>query len=163
MLLFLHPKCPCSRATLHELERLLTSIGEQASRTLDLIVVATVPETVDDSWLNTDTVEQAKRLVNARLFIDRGGNEAARFGAATSGLVIFFNVAGSRQYAGGVTVARGHEGASVGGVYLTEILRGESAIAREMPAFGCRLCLPEQGRGREIANQARQVGPRTRT
>ena len=43
LVLFLHPKCPCSRATLAELYHLYASLEENPGRPPDLIVVATVP------------------------------------------------------------------------------------------------------------------------
>jgi hypothetical protein len=163
MLLFLHPKCPCSRATLHELERLLTSTSGKAVRAVDLIVVATVPEFPDESWLRSETVERVGQLANARLFIDPNGTEAARFGAVTSGLVMYFDAEGTTQYSGGITMARGHEGPSVGGECVTKILRGETAVAHEMPAFGCRLCLPEPDHARALLDQSSRGAPRRAT
>jgi hypothetical protein len=142
MLLFLHPKCPCSRASLGELERLFSSIAGHTTSAPDLIVVATVPQAAPADWYHTDTVARALRLSNARLYIDREGVEAARFGATTSGSVMLFDPAGARQYAGGVTIARGHEGGNAGRDAIAQILRGARHVATGIPAFGCRLCLP---------------------
>jgi hypothetical protein len=143
LVLFLHPKCPCSRATLSELERLFTSIEGRTIGKLDFVVDATVPANPGDDWLNTATLERAKTIPGAQIFIDRGGIEAATFGATTSGFVMLFDENNARRYAGGVTESRGHEGDSAGSRDLARILCGEVNITESIPAFGCRLCLPE--------------------
>jgi hypothetical protein len=110
----------------------------------ELIVDATVPETADTSWSDTDTMALAKKLDGARVFVDRDGVEAARFGATTSGTVMLFDASGIRLYAGGITGSRGHEGANAGRDCLEQLLRGSSHAARQIPTFGCRLCLPNE-------------------
>lgn len=152
LVFFLHPKCPCSRASLHELNRLLTATANGKSPAPELLVVTTVPATADDTWWDTGTVAQSGEIVQAKLFIDRAGTEAARFGATTSGTVMFFDESGNRRYAGGITVARGHEGQSAGADSVTALLRGEAVEMSEMPVFGCRLCLPQPEGDVEIAS-----------
>jgi hypothetical protein len=152
LVLFLHPKCPCSRATVNELSRLLAVTTETEMPAPDLIVVATVPPTAKESWWDTGTVAQTERIAGATLFVDRGGREAARFGATTSGFVMLFDESGSCRYAGGITVSRGHAGPSAGGDRLAELLRGAASQASEMPVFGCRLCLPEPEAGTGLAD-----------
>jgi hypothetical protein len=143
MVVFLHPKCPCSRASLHELEQLLDSLDGATKTPPELIVDATVPVSADNGWYETDTLAFAQKLEGADVFVDRGGAEAARFGATTSGTVMMFDAAGKRCYAGGVTGSRGHEGANASRDCLEQLLRGNDHVAHEMPTFGCRLCLPD--------------------
>jgi hypothetical protein len=143
LVLFLHPKCPCSKATLSELERLFTSIEGRTSGRLDFVVDATVPAVPGNDWLSTETLERAKAMPGAQIFVDRDGREAARFGATTSGFVMLFDENNVRRYAGGMTESRGHEGDSLGSQNLARILCGESNVIGSIPAFGCRLCLPE--------------------
>lgn len=143
LIVFLHPMCPCSRATLTELERLFTSVQGRANGAMDCVVDATMPEDAGDDWSDTDTVSRAKKLPNARVYADRGGAEADTFGATTSGFVMLFDKQGTRQFAGGVTESRGHEGDNAGLDALQRILCNESNATRSFPVFGCRLCLPE--------------------
>ena len=75
IVMFVHPKCPCTRATLNELERLLTATAGRQTP-FDLLVIVTVPQAADPSWWNTDTVQHAERIAGARLYIDRDGREA---------------------------------------------------------------------------------------
>jgi hypothetical protein len=153
LVLFLHPKCPCSRASLKELDRLLTPDALAKTPAPELLVVATVPANVDETWWSTGTVEQSRQLTNSKLFIDRDGREAERFGATTSGMLMFFDAAGVRRYAGGITVSRGHEGHSAGSDIVTALVRGEAVERSQLPVFGCRLCLPESTADREIAKR----------
>ncbi|HEY4235629.1 MAG TPA: hypothetical protein VGM76_19510 [Lacipirellulaceae bacterium] len=143
LVLFLHPKCPCSRASLSELERLFASVTGRMAGQLDFVVDATVPKDPGDDWLQTGTLDRVKTIANARVCVDRGGIEAAAFGATTSGCVMLFDERGLRKYAGGVTECRGHEGDNAGRASLAQILCHEVETADGLPAFGCRLCLPD--------------------
>ncbi len=137
LVVFLHPKCPCSRATLTELERVQTkpTIMGRAK----LLVVFATPAQGDETWVTAPLVEQAKQIPNAEVVFDRGGVIAPQFGAATSGAVMVYNAAGHRQFAGGVTASRGHEGSNAGADAVASLLAGRPAPIDSIPAFGCRL------------------------
>jgi len=107
-----------------------------------LIVVVTVPGDASDDWLATDTLRRAQNLAGAAVTIDSDGREAHRFGATTSGTVMWFAADGRRLYGGGITASRGHEGDNLGFACVAELLRGRSTPARGVPALGCGLCLP---------------------
>jgi hypothetical protein len=153
LVLFIHPRCPCTRATLAELERMLsTTNGPEI--VADTVVVSTVPAGSDDAWLETDVVARAKLLPGVRFVVDPDGHEAARFGATTSGTAIVFDAEGNRQYAGGATASRGHEGDNLGRAMIADALRGQTVAHRDLPAFGCRLCLPADSESLTLANQS---------
>ncbi|MFO0941522.1 MAG: hypothetical protein U0930_12235 [Pirellulales bacterium] len=149
LVLFLHPRCPCSVATIHELERVLTGSGIQSGQLPKVVVVASLPTDHSSQnptnpklaeWTNTNTIEAASKLRNAEIYWDIGGIEAERFKAKTSGSVLLYNAKGLQRFSGGVTIARGHEGASVGGDYLRELLQDPSSTSiRSTPVFGCAL------------------------
>lgn len=143
LLVFLHPKCPCSQATVAELERLFDSYRAGKKRPLQLCIAATIPRSADQSWADTSLIRRGLQLGGAQLFVDRGGVEATRFAVAVSGTVMLFDEAGSLCYAGGVTMARGHEGDNVGRESLRRLLMGEQGAANAIPAFGCRLVLED--------------------
>jgi hypothetical protein len=161
LLLFIHPKCPCATATLSELARTFDLAGPKSDIACDVVVVATVPPNADESWWNTDTIVRSQRLPNARLYIDRGGREADRFRVSTSGLVALFDEEGNRLFAGGVTFARGHEGANAGGDALAKALRYKQVEVHEIPVFGCRLCLPPSSLAGEPIPNGTQDRPGT--
>ena len=69
----------------------------------------------------------------------RGGTIAASFGAFTSGQVLLYDARrGALRFAGGITGARGHEGANAGRDALQSVLDEGAAKARA-PVFGCSL------------------------
>lgn len=146
MLLFLHPKCPCTRASVRELEKLLTGAGLPSDRLPRLLVVARCPPSASDTWHNTDILRNALKLPHAQLIRDPGGRETSRFGAVSSGTVMLFDPEGQRRFAGGVTASRGQEGDNVGIERLRTILAIKQTTPRvlSMPAFGCKLCSPEE-------------------
>lgn len=155
LVLFLHPKCPCSQATVNELSRLLAEPIAPDNLAPELIVVTTVPSGVDEAWWDTKTVAQSTKIARSNLFIDRDGREAARFGASTSGFVLLFDEAGGRRFAGGITTSRGHEGRSAGADDLSAILSGQPTANMQLPVFGCRLCLPEAAMSERMLGQTR--------
>jgi hypothetical protein len=140
---FVHPKCPCTHASLAELERLWVLREENvAQRSPHLIVVITVPAGASDDWTATTTVERAKKLSGATLVYDLEGREAHRFGATTSGTVMWFEANGRSLYAGGITGSRGHEGDNAGRDSLEALMRTGIQPVSVVPALGCKLCLP---------------------
>lgn len=135
LLLFAHPRCPCTRATLSELARLMTPLPKDLSTT----VVFLHPEGVEDSWSQTELWRRAQELPGVRVMRDDGGVETARFGARTSGQILFFDGAGVLRYRGGLTPSRGHEGDSAGKDALAALLKGESSKVTDAKVFGCAL------------------------
>jgi hypothetical protein len=143
LLLFMHPHCPCTRATLRELQRVLDAPAATGQERPKVIVSVSMPAAADDAWANSDTTRQVLSLPNATLFLDRGGVEANRFGAVSSGMVMLYSSTGRQLYAGGITVSRGHEGDNLGATHLLELVRNPNAqAAAGLPVFGCQLCLP---------------------
>jgi hypothetical protein len=133
LLVFAHPKCPCTRATVKELSRLLARIGSQVSAQ----VLFVKPEGVAVDWPKTDLWAQAERI--AKVSVDEQAVEAARFGSATSGQVLLYGADGSLQFSGGITIARGHEGDSPGAARIVELVNNGKAELAEAPVFGCPL------------------------
>ncbi len=135
LLCFVHPRCPCTRATIRELERVVSRSPRAAVR----IVFRDDP---DGDVTSAATWSMAARVPGARRLRDPGGVEARRFGAVTSGLVMLFDAEGALRFRGGVTSARGHEGESAGGAALEAALRGDRDAARWARVFGCGLVDP---------------------
>jgi hypothetical protein len=140
LLLFLHPRCPCSRATVHELTRVIDPLPD-ADRP-QLTIVATLPSETTPDWQESDTVRNALKLPHSSVVWDTDGVLANKFGATTSGTVQLYQPDGQLLYAGGITPSRGHQGDNAGSDALTKLLTRETPIANtSLPAFGCRLCL----------------------
>jgi hypothetical protein len=155
LLLFVHPHCPCTQATIVELERLLTSFQSTGRLDrLELWVVAAIPRRAPKEWTSTSLIERSLRLPKAKLCLDHGGIEASRFAALTSGTVMLYSPGGRLRYSGGATAARGHAGANAGIATLARLLTGESGSTNAVPALGCRLVLENPNPGGDIARPA---------
>ncbi|WP_145116492.1 hypothetical protein [Botrimarina mediterranea] len=142
--LFMHPRCPCTRATVTQLQRVLASSGLDRSELPEVSVVATIPVGVaedDDTWRQSETLRQAADLPNATVHYDEGGVRAQSFGAQASGSVALYAADGRLLFAGGVTVSRGHDGESLGAEQLRkQIQNPKEGAPVTAPALGCRLC-----------------------
>jgi hypothetical protein len=141
LLLFGHPLCPCTRASLAELEKLLSRVEGR--------VRTTVVWSWDGAERPADEVgliERARALPGVATFDDVGAREARRFGVATSGEALLFDAEGRRVYRGGLTGSRGHEGDNAGRDAVLARLEGEETAARSAPVFGCPLLDPDGAR-----------------
>ncbi|GMU38008.1 MAG: hypothetical protein KJ057_13430 [Phycisphaerae bacterium] len=143
LLMFLHPKCPCSRASLSNLERIL-SFGASRVR---CTVVFVCPESVSESWRDSDLVGKCRVIAGLSVMFDDGGAEARRFGATTSGHVLMYDARGRLFFSGGLTPARGHEGDSSGMDAVRALISGATPVSVMTPVFGCPLFEPELAAG----------------
>ena len=134
LLCFLHPKCPCSVATVSSLKKLLAE-SDSADRPSLTFVVYSPPG--ESSWLETTICRKCREFPDARIYRDEDGREAWRFGATTSGHVLLFSRSGQRLFTGGLTASRGHDGPSAGQEALRLCLIAGAAADREYCVFGC--------------------------
>jgi hypothetical protein len=138
LLLFAHPKCPCTRATVGEAEIVLARHAERVRA----CVVFVRPEGVPEGWERSGLFERASKIPGTAVRVDEGGREAARFGALTSGTVLLYDPEGRLRFEGGITASRGHSGDNAGRAAVEALLetRGlaEGATSRAA-VFGCPL------------------------
>jgi hypothetical protein len=97
VVMFVHPDCPCTPASLAE-----------------LAVLARHPRA-------------RVTIVGDGVTADPDGVEARRFGAATSGHLVVYGEDGRLAFAGGITGSRGHRGDNTGRRAVERILDGEPA------------------------------------
>ena len=136
VLMFLHPRCPCSRASLSELARL--AHGERDR--LDVSVVFAQPSGVAAEWSQTELWKNAVANGDMHVAIDEDGLLTEQFGAKTSGQVLVYDCAGVLRFDGGITPGRGHRGDSFGHSIVRAIAAGQTAEFPEHCAtFGCAL------------------------
>ncbi|GAA4428253.1 hypothetical protein [Bremerella cremea] len=140
LLVFLHPDCPCSRATLDNLER----IAEQHTIAITLVCLSdSHHETFESNWLTTGSCRghvarwQSRPSIEVHRDID--GHEADRFRVTTSGHCLLFDELGNLRFSGGVTSRRGHEGNNSGLACLSSVIEGWSTGRKQFPVFGCPL------------------------
>lgn len=149
LVLFLHPQCPCSSATLEQLARLLTVSADKPATHLCFVR----PAGLDEELVHGSLWRQAERLPEVRLHVDEDGREARLFGAATSGAAVLFDTAGRPLYSGGITVARGHSGDNPGRSALTAILSGREPAVATAPVFGCDLASDDTASAAEACHE----------
>lgn len=138
LVMFVHPRCTCSRASLHELSRLAARFPE---RLATRIVVARAPST--GGLLESDTTVSARSVLGATI-IEDDGTEARRFGVATSGDTVLYDADGALRFHGGITASRGHEGPSFGQARIAALLTDGKSDRADSPAFGCPLARSDE-------------------
>jgi hypothetical protein len=139
LLVFVHPECPCSRATLGELAILMAQIGPAGREKLTPYVVFSAPSAVSGVWSETELWKDAAAIPQVRIVRDRNGLEARNFRALTSGHTLLYGSDGRLLFAGGITASRGHVGWNEGLEVLTASIHDGSPRLRARPVFGCSL------------------------
>ena len=139
LLIFLHPCCPCSRASLAELAYIMSHAGGRVSAHALLLLPAHLP----DRWSGSGIEQDLADLPDILTWQDRGGSEARRFGVATSGHVLLYDAQGRLTYSGGITSARGHRGDNYGRDAVLAQILGKERDRRGNPVFGCPLATPQ--------------------
>ena len=140
---FLHPRCVCSYASVKQLVKTM-----KAHPGAELIVPVFTPPDANDAaagWADAASVQMVRaELPAARIVADRGGLQAKRFGALTSGTMLIYDADGRELFRGGITERRGGEGDNPSVQQFVRVLTGErSAQAAPSPVFGCPLVMPE--------------------
>lgn len=135
LVLIAHPRCPCTRATLGELERLMA----QSAVHPRIYVLFVQPAGTPDGWVETDLWKRVSSFPGVVVRRDTNGIEARRFNAATSGEVLLYDKTGRLEFHGGITIARGHEGDNDGRSTIVALLAGASSKQNVTPVFGCPL------------------------
>lgn len=135
LLMFFHPRCPCSTASMGELERLV-AISQGLA---DIRAVFVRPEGTPCGWEQSDLWNLAKRIPDVQLSTDALGVEAKRFGALTSGEVRLYDTKGRLLFCGGITGARGHAGDNAGSAAVFSWLHWGTAGRARTFTFGCPL------------------------
>ncbi len=135
ILVFVHPHCACTVATLRQLERAqpLFQLGNHM-RTL-----VSVPTGADANFSQGPVTRHAHTMHETEVIVDIDANEARTFGAQTSGHVYVYDPNGQIRFCGGITASRGHEGDSDGLTAVIDLLQGNEAQTSETEVFGCLL------------------------
>ena len=135
LVMFLHPQCPCTRATIGELERLMAHSQGLVSVHLWFLR----PAGMTENWVETDLWHSAGAIPGVTRHCDDEGAIARLFHAETSGQADLYDRDGRLLFQGGITIARGHAGDSSGGRSLAALLAHQSPDAIKTPVFGCTL------------------------
>lgn len=135
LIVSLHPQCPCSAATVEELNAILA----QTASLMHVQILLFVPAGANPDWARTSLAAGAARLPNTTVTPDVDGVYAAAIGARTSGDSQLFDPDGRLIFHGGITALRGHAGDNAGAdAIIARVVKGEASLA-ETPVFGCAI------------------------
>jgi hypothetical protein len=147
LVMAVHPQCPCTRATIAELSRLMA----HAQGRLSTFVLFLKPEAQSSEWVETDLWSNASLIPGVEVRVDHAGVEAARFRALTSGATALYDRNGELVFYGGITSGRGHEGDNAGRSSIENLINGGTATETQTAVFGCPLFTDEECvEGREL-------------
>ncbi|MEK6261880.1 MAG: RedB protein [Planctomycetota bacterium] len=136
LLMFLHPHCPCSQASLSELARVAVQVRER----MRMQVLFVQPDGCAPDWYRTSLWTSARDIPGVLVDVDLRGHLAGQFGAKTSGQTLVYDRAGTLVFRGGLTPGRGHEGDSPGRTAVLSLLEERTrGSTMECSAFGCPL------------------------
>jgi hypothetical protein len=135
LILLAHPHCPCTRASIGELARLMA----QAQGRVTAYALFLKPAGASEDWEQTDLWQSAAGIPGVNVVVDSGGVEAQRFHAETSGQTVLYDAEGHLLFSGGITGSRGHSGDNAGRSAIVSLLNVGQAERAETPAFGCPL------------------------
>ena len=139
LLVFAHPRCPCTDATLEELNRVLAHCDGRVAVT----VLFRSDPALGADWAHGRLWDEATALPGVAVLQDPLGALARRFGVRTSGHALLYAPDGSLLFEGGLTLARGHAGDSPGAAAVQDlVLHGHGPA--HAPVFGCGLFDPEE-------------------
>ncbi len=138
LVMFAHPRCPCTRAGVAELETLIA----QCNGRVRAHVIFYKPHGASDAWAHTALWDSAAAIPGVDVRCDEEGAEASLFGATTSGFVVLYDGLGHLRFDGGITSERGHIGDNEGLSAIAAILDGQPPRTTSMPVFGCSFFRP---------------------
>ena len=134
LLLFSHPQCPCTRATMAELARLITHNQGR----VNIHVLFYRPLDKPREWVESDLWQLAIKLPDVAVSTV-SELDLLRFGVAASGQTLLYDTEGTLVFSGGITSARGHEGDNAGRSAISTYLHGGQIPLTQTPVFGCSI------------------------
>ena len=135
LLMFVHPHCPCTAASLEEFAQIMAQVRGRVKS----YVLLCHPRSLGTEWTRTAIAESAAKIPDVAVLSDPDGEEATQFGAKTSGYVLLFDSQGRRLFRGGITAMRGHAGENLGERAVISLVRRETNTPQASQVFGCSL------------------------
>jgi hypothetical protein len=135
LLMFVHPECSCTRASLGELRWVM----EQTEPRNRVFVLLLAEPGLPCKAQETEMWRTAAAIPGVTVLADQGGAEARRFQSSTSGRIVYYGEDGRLLFAGGITASRGHAGENAGRKSVAALLKGSAPMSTVTPVFGCPL------------------------
>jgi len=135
LIMFVHPQCSCSTASIEELNRLLA----RRSESVNAQVWFFRPKAFPTNWTQSSLWRAAAAIPGVTVQEDVDGTQARLFGAETSGFVLLYDPRGKLRFKGGITGSRGHAGDNEGEDTIVSLLAGQETGLSQTPVYGCSL------------------------
>ncbi|HAH48600.1 MAG TPA: hypothetical protein DCM07_27905 [Planctomycetaceae bacterium] len=135
LVMFAHPRCPCTTASLNELAKIVRLGPERNDARVIFFKSSAFPE----GWEKTALWKTAAAIPGVSVFSDLDGSTAKLFNATTSGYTLLYDTQGKLLFHGGITGSRGHTGDNAGRSAIESILLQGTAERTETFTFGCPL------------------------
>ena len=138
LFVFIHPGCPCTRASLEQLDRVLTQVRDVE---IDVRMFFFRPLNAQHGFAGSEFEERAERMPGVQVIDDPGGVMARRFGVRTSGHALFFEKDGEIVFDGGLTGSRGHSGDNSNSAMLRDLILQRDPADEDSvrPVYGCAI------------------------
>lgn len=133
LVMFAHPQCPCTRASIDELAQIMA----RAQGKVRTYVLFYTPRESNGGWEDSGTRRTAAQIPGVTVLSDVDGVEAERFGAETSGHAFLFNASGHLIFNGGITLSRGHSGDNAGEDAIVSLINDRANSRAQTFVFGC--------------------------
>ncbi|MDA8792481.1 hypothetical protein N9N67_04500 [Bacteriovoracaceae bacterium] len=134
LVMFLHPECTCSKASLFHFKEILSEIKHD---NLDSKIIFTMPKEKEKEWINSALVKEVKEAGSIQLIFDQSSEEFKRFDAKTSGQAFLFSPSKDLLFNGGITDSRGHIGYNQGEDFIINTLNKRGLASKDVDVFGC--------------------------
>ena len=135
LVMFVHPQCPCTRASLEQ----LTPLTKMENLAIQILIFS--PKIKPKDWSEKTCSDLNLSQKSVSMVPDYDGLEARRFQSKTSGQALLYDSKGRLIFTGGITGARGKTGNNPGLIELCSAIRehNNSGKVRETLVFGCSL------------------------
>lgn len=141
LVMFAHPHCPCTKASLLELQQLENNLHGL----LNIKVFFIQPASKDSDWVHSPLWDFARSIPDAEASVDHLGVLAKELNAQVSGETFLYSPTGELLFTGGITPSRGHVGENVGRTAIDDLTTvGRTKYSRTR-VYGCSLFNNEEG------------------
>lgn len=144
-LLFLHPECPCSDASIYEITQM-----QKLNSEMNFKIIISYPKNTYNKWVSSNRAKrQLLKNKSIELIDDKNNVLSDAFGASTSGVTLIFKEENNLVFAGGITPSRGHLGRTI----AHEIIKEASLFSfTKNEVYGCSINTQENCTEDKICN-----------
>ncbi|MBV9302723.1 MAG: hypothetical protein JOY62_10620 [Acidobacteriaceae bacterium] len=140
LVILAHPNCPCTRATIAELELIMAQLRGR----IQTFVMFYKPGANGTEVAGSDLWRKARSIPGVSVLYDRAGTETQLFGGRVSGQTLLYSPEGKLVFSGGITSGRGHPGDNEGADAVIRCVRRNGSEIAHSPVFGCSLHDPSR-------------------